>query len=83
MTVAVTEIPLKISETSTTQLKRIKQLPREIFKTANNLNPDLMKKMFTSTQNAWVRPNVKLWSVPSWKCKSPNSNLFEIYKIKL
>ena len=52
MTVAVTEIPLKISETSTTQLKRIKQLPIEIFKTANNLNPDLMKKMFTSTQNA-------------------------------
>ena len=33
------EILLKISGTSTMQIKRIKQLAIEIFKTVNNLNP--------------------------------------------
>ena len=48
---------LKISGTSTTQVKRIKQLAIEIFKTVNNLNPDFMKNMFTSKQNAQIRPH--------------------------
>ena len=29
----------------------------EIFKTVNNLNPDFMKNIFTSKQNARVRPH--------------------------
>ena len=48
---------LKISGTSTMQVKRIKQLAIEIFKTVNNLNPDFMKNMFTSKQNAQIRPH--------------------------
>ena len=49
------ETLLKISGTSTMQIKRIKQLVIEMFKTANNLNPDFMKNIFTSKQNAGVR----------------------------
>ena len=37
------ETLLKISATPTMQIKRIKQLAIEIFKTGNNLNPDFMK----------------------------------------
>ena len=47
---------LKISGTSTMQIKRIKQLAIEIFKTVNSLNPDFMKNIFTSKQNAQARP---------------------------
>ena len=47
---------LKINGTSTMQVKRIKQLAIEIFKTVNNLNPDFMKNIFTSKQNACVCP---------------------------
>ena len=46
----------KISGTSTMEIKRIKQLDIEIFKTVNNLNPDFMKNIFTSKQNACVCP---------------------------
>ena len=38
----------KISGTFTMEIKRIKQLDIEIFKTVNNLNPDFMKNIFTS-----------------------------------
>ena len=48
---------LKICGTSAMQIKRIKQLAIEIFKTVNNLNPNFMKNIFTSKQNAWVRPH--------------------------
>ena len=51
------ETLLRISGTSTMQIKRIKQLAIEIFKTVNNLNPDFMKNIFTSKQNARVRPH--------------------------
>ena len=51
------EILLKISGTSTMQIKRIKQLAIEIFKTANNLNLNFMKNIFGSKQNARVRPH--------------------------
>ena len=47
----------KISGTSTMEIKRIKQLDIEIFKTVNNLNPDFMKNIFTSKQNTRVRPH--------------------------
>ena len=59
MTVTTYETLLKISGTSTMQIKRIKQLAIEIFKTVNNLNPDFMKNIFTTTskQNARVRPD--------------------------
>ena len=46
------ETLLKISRTFTMQIKRIKQLAIEIFKTVNNLNPYFMKNIFTSKQNA-------------------------------
>ena len=46
------ETLLKINRISTMQIKRIKQLAIEIFKTVNNLNPDFMKNIFTSKQNA-------------------------------
>ena len=42
------------------QIKRIKQLVIEIFKTVNNLNSDFMKNIFTSKQNARVRPHYLL-----------------------
>ena len=51
------ETLLKSSRTSTMQIKRMKQLAIEIFKTVNNLNPDFMKNMFTSKQNAQIRPH--------------------------
>ena len=57
MTMTVIMKHLKISGTSTMQIKRIKQLAIEIFKTVNNLNPDFMKNIFTSKQNARVRPH--------------------------
>ena len=40
---SVTMKHLKISGTPTMHIKRMKQLAIEIFKTANNLNPDFMK----------------------------------------
>ena len=42
------ETLLKISGTSTMQIKRVKQLAVEMFKTVKNLNPDFMKNIFTS-----------------------------------
>ena len=51
------ETLLKISGTSTIQIKRMKQLGIKILKTVNYLNPDFMKNIFTSKQNARVRPH--------------------------
>ena len=52
------ETLLKISETPTMQMRRIKQLAIEIFKTnVNNLNLNFMKYIFTSKQDAWLRPH--------------------------
>ena len=51
------ETLLKISGTTTMQIKRIKQLAIEIFKTVNNLNPDFMKNIFTRKQNGRIRPH--------------------------
>ena len=57
MTMTVTMKLLKICGTSTMQIKRIKQLAIEIFKNVNNLNPNFMKNIFKSKQNARVRPH--------------------------
>ena len=51
------ETLLKINGTSTMQIKRVKQLAVEMFKTVQNLNPDFMKNIFTSKQNARVSPH--------------------------
>ena len=48
------ETLFKISGTSTMQIKRVKQSAIKIFKTVNKLNPDFMKNIFTSKQNARV-----------------------------
>ena len=37
--------------------KRLRNLATEIFKTVNNLNPSFIKNIFTSKENARVRPN--------------------------
>ena len=39
------------------EMKRLRNLATEIFKTVNNLNPSFMKNIFTSKENARVRPN--------------------------
>ena len=44
------------------QIKRIKKLSIEKFKTVNNLNPDFMKNIFTGKQNARARPRNLLTS---------------------
>ena len=36
------------------EIKRVKQSAIKIFKTVNKLNPDFMKNIFTSKQNARV-----------------------------
>ena len=39
-------------------IKRLRNLTIAIFKTINNLNPSLMKNIFTSKENARVCPNI-------------------------
>ena len=51
------ETLLEKGNNSTTNLKRIKILATKIFKTIYNLNPSLMKDIFTSKINPKVRTN--------------------------
>ena len=51
------ETLLEKGNNSTTNLKRMKILATEIFKTIYNLNPSLMKDIFTSKINPKVRTN--------------------------
>ena len=37
---------LEITKTSTMEIKRLRTLALEVFKTVNNLNPDFMKDIF-------------------------------------
>ena len=37
---------LEITKTSTMEIKRLRTLALEVFKTLNNLNPDFMKDIF-------------------------------------
>ena len=39
------------------EIKRVRNLATEVFKTINNINPSFMKSIFTSKENARVRPN--------------------------
>ena len=39
------------------EIKRLRVLPTEIFKTINYINPSYMKNIFISKANAKVRPN--------------------------
>ena len=39
------------------EIKRLRNLATEIFKTVNNLNPSFMKNIFTLKENARVHPN--------------------------
>ena len=48
------ETLFKINGTSTMEIKRVKQSAIKIFKTVHKLNPDFMKNIFTSKQNARV-----------------------------
>ena len=42
---------------SSMEIKMLRNLATKIFKTVNNLNPSFMKNIFTSKENARVRPN--------------------------
>ena len=48
---------LEKSKKPSMEIKRLRNLATEIFKTVNNLNPSFMKDIFTSKENAKVRPN--------------------------
>ena len=39
------------------EIKRLRNLALEIFKTINDLNPSFMKSIFSAKLNARVRPN--------------------------
>ena len=51
------ETLLKLSQKPSIERKRLRNLPLEIFKTINDLNPSLMKGIFSAKLNARVRPN--------------------------
>ena len=48
---------LEKSKKPSMETKRLRNLATEIFKTVNNLNLSFMKNIFTSKENANVRPN--------------------------
>ena len=48
---------LEKSKKTSMEIKRLRNLATEIFKTVNKLNPTFMKNLFTSKENARVRPN--------------------------
>ena len=48
---------LRKSGKVTIDIKRLRVLASEIFKTVNNLNPNYMKDMFTPKLHPKVRPN--------------------------
>ena len=45
------------------EVERIKQLATEIFKTVNYINPDFMKNIFATKQNARVQPYDSVFSI--------------------
>ena len=48
---------LEKSKKASMEIKRLRNLATEIFKTVNNLNPSFMKDIFTSKEDAKVRPS--------------------------
>ena len=47
----------KKNSTTTTEIKRLRTLPTEMFKTINNINPSYMNNIFTPKTNAKIRPH--------------------------
>ena len=45
------------SQKQSIEIKRLRNLALEIFKTINDLNPSFMKSIFSAKLNARVRPN--------------------------
>ena len=54
------ETLLEMSGKPSMEIKRIMQLPIEILKTVINVNPDLMKNIFTTKQNGTVQSYDKI-----------------------
>ena len=48
---------LNLSQKPSMEIKILRNLALEIFKTINDLNPSLMKSIFSAKVNARVRPN--------------------------
>ena len=48
---------LEMSKKTSMEIKRLRNVATEIFKTVNKLNPSFMKNIFTWKENARVRPN--------------------------
>ena len=48
---------LEKSKNTSMEMKRLRNLATEIFKTVNNFNPSFMKNIFASKGNARVHPN--------------------------
>ena len=48
---------LEMSKKPSMEIKRLRNLATEIFKTVNNLNPSFMKNIFTSKENVRVQPH--------------------------
>ena len=48
---------LKLSKKPSVEIKRLRNLTLEIFKTVNDLNPIFMESIFSAKLNARVRPN--------------------------
>ena len=48
---------LKLSQKPSMEIKRLRNLTLEIFRTIKDLNPSFMKSIFSAKLNARVRPN--------------------------
>ena len=48
---------LKLSQKPSMEMKRLRNLALEIFKTINDLNSSFMKSMFSAKLNTRVKPN--------------------------
>ena len=48
---------IKKNGTTTIEIKRVRTLATEIFKTINNINPSYMKNIFTPKTNAKIQPH--------------------------
>ena len=48
---------IKKNGNTTMEIKRLRTLATEIFKTINNINPSYMKNIFTPKTNTKIRPN--------------------------
>ena len=48
---------MKLSQKLSTEIKRLRNVTLEIFKSINDLNPSFMKSIFSVKLNARARPN--------------------------